>query len=549
MKRIFHILLLALFTAGSIFAQGKAVKNVILLIPDGTSLPVVSAARWYQRYNQQNMNGLNIDPFICGTIFTYSSNAPIGDSAPTTSCYMTGYPSRAGYVAMYPPADPQNDIIPMDPEKAYQPMMTVLEAARITQNKATGLVFTCEFPHATPADCSAHTYNRSKYDWIAPQMVHNKLDVVIGGGVSLLSATDRQFLQDEGYGIFLNDIDGYKKYQGNRMWALFGTTSMQYDIDRDTAKEPSLAEMTKIAIDKLSKNENGFFLMVEGSEVDWAAHANDAAALITEMLAFDKACGVALDFAKTNGETVVVVVPDHGNSGFSIGSRKCPNYTELTKDELFGAISKFKTGANRLIATLRVTEPSDLRKVFDQLTGIELSDSDYTQILQCNDYKLSTLPAEEQKKDSFLAKVVAGIVDKNTCFGFTTNGHTGEEVFLAVYDPTPNRLTGHHSNIELNHYLRETMGLKQSLESLTSAYFAKHTDVFANDAYTITNKDEIPTLKVTEKNNVLEVKPNTNIVKLNGKDVKLNSVVVYVDKNNTFYLPQSLRELLSGNKR
>ena len=546
MKRGISILLLVLFAVGSIAAQNKEIKNVILLIPDGTSLPVVSAARWYQRYNHPEMTGLNIDPYICGTVLTYSSNAPIGDSAPTTSCYMTGYPSRAGFIAMYPPADSLNDIIPMDATKAYQPMMTVLEAARITQNKSTGLVFTCEFPHATPADCSAHTYDRSKYDWIAPQMVHNKLDVVIGGGAGILSASDRQFLQDEGYGVILNDINGFRNYKGDRMWALFGETSMEYDIDRNPEKEPSLAEMTKIAIEKLSKNENGFFLMVEGSEVDWAAHANDAAAMITEMLAFDKACGVALDFAKADGSTAVVIVPDHGNSGFSIGSKKCPNYTSLTKDQLFGAVSKFKVSENKLIDTVRNTQPASLREVFNQLTGIELSESDYTGILQCTDYKPSTLSTEERKKDAFLAKTVAGILDKNTCFGFTTNGHTGEEVFLAVYDPTPNRLTGHHTNIELNHYLRKTMGLEQSLESLTNDYFAKHTDVFANCSYTIAVENKIPVLKVKNKNNMLEIQPNTNIVKLNGKEIKLNSVVVYVDKNNTFYLPCSLRDLIAS---
>ena len=545
MKRIIRISVLVFFIAGSVAAQNKAVKNVILLIPDGTSLPVVSATRWYQRYNQQNMNGLNIDPYLCGTIFTYSSNAPIGDSAPTTSCYMTGYPSRAGYVAMYPPADPLNDIFPVDTAKAYQPMMTVLEAARITQNRATGLVFTCEFPHATPADCAAHTYDRSKYKWIVPQMVHNNLDVVIGGGASLLTEDEQLYLKNERYGVFLNSIDSFRNYKGNRMWSLFGITDMAYDIDRDTVKEPSLAEMTQKAIEKLSKNKNGFFLMVEGSKVDWAAHANDPAALITDFLAFDKACGVALDFAKSDGKTVVVVVPDHGNSGFSIGSNKCPNYTTLTKDELFGSISKFKTSQNKLIAKIQDTNPTDLREVFNQLTGISLSDAEYAQLLQCTDYKQSTFSGERLSKGLLLAQVVSEILDKNTCFGFTTHGHTGEEVFLAVYDPTRNRLTGHHTNIELNQYFRKTMGFKQSLESLTSAYFSKHTDVFANYSYTLlANNGEEPVLTVTNNNNVLEIRPNTNIVKLNGNEIKLNSVVVFVDKNNTFYVPKSLRKLL-----
>jgi len=90
MKQITRILLFIFLITGSVAAQNKAIKNVIVLIPDGTSLPAVSAARWYQRYNNPENQSLHIDPYLCGTILTYSSNAPIGDSAPTASAYMTG---------------------------------------------------------------------------------------------------------------------------------------------------------------------------------------------------------------------------------------------------------------------------------------------------------------------------------------------------------------------------------------------------------------------------------------------------------------------------
>jgi alkaline phosphatase len=549
MKRISSMMLLILLTVSFAVAQNKEIKNVILLIPDGTSLASVSAARWYQRYNHPETPKLNLDPYLCGSILTYCSNAPIGDSAPTTSCYMTGYPSLAGYVSTYPVADSRNDIVPMDPLKAYQPLMTVLEAARISKNKSAGLVFTCEFPHATPADCSAHSYNRGKYEWIGPQMVHNGLDVVIGGGVSILTENDEQYLKSKGFGVFKNDMENFRNYNGGKMWALFRDKDMSYDIDRDPKVEPSLAEMTEVAIDKLSRNDNGFFLMVEGSKIDWAAHANDAAAIITEMLAFDKACGVALDFAKSNGETVVVIVPDHGNSGISIGSNKCPGYSSLSKDQLFGNVSKFKTSVDGLISKLHTTDPANLKKVVLDLTGISLTDEEYAQLLQCADYNRSTLSNDERMKGSKLTKVVAGILDKYTCFGFTTTGHTGEEVFLAVYDPTPNRLTGHHTNIELNQYLRESAGLDQSLETLTDTYFAKHTDVFDGYICTINTIDNKPVLEVRknkkDKKALLEIQPNTNIIKHKGKAVELNSVIIYVDKNNTFYLPQSLKDLLT----
>mgnify|MGYP002245207726 CR=1 FL=1 len=115
----------------------KPVKNVILLIPDGTSLATISIARWLQWYQDPSKPKLNIDPYLCGTVRTHSSNAPIGDSAPTTSCYMTGQPSRTGYVSTYPENDGDNDIYrptrPV-PSTAY----TVLEAGKMLQGKATG---------------------------------------------------------------------------------------------------------------------------------------------------------------------------------------------------------------------------------------------------------------------------------------------------------------------------------------------------------------------------------------------------------------------------
>ena len=170
-------------------------------------------------------------PYLCGTVRTHSSNAPIGDSAPTTSCYMTGQPSRTGYVSTYPENDGDNDIYPTDPARAFQPLTTVLEAGKMLQGKATGLVFTCEFPHATPADCSAHSYNRGKYDWIAPQMVHNDIDVVIGGGVSILTKDMEDYLLANGYNVYKNDLKGMRAdnirrcglYMATRKWLTIST--------------------------------------------------------------------------------------------------------------------------------------------------------------------------------------------------------------------------------------------------------------------------------------------------------------------------------------
>ena len=196
MKR-FVLSIFLIITVLISMAQPKPVKNVILMITDGTSTSLISAARWYQTYLDPTQTTLNIDPYVCGLVRTNSSDAPIGDSAPTTSCYVSGMPSQTGFISTYPVAT-DHDLVPVDATRAYQPLATLLEAAKILQHKSTGLVFTCEFPHATPADCSAHTYRRGRYSVIIPQMVHNHLDVVMGGGVSYLKENYQNDLKNEG---------------------------------------------------------------------------------------------------------------------------------------------------------------------------------------------------------------------------------------------------------------------------------------------------------------------------------------------------------------
>lgn len=536
----------------------KPVKNVIVMIPDGTSLPTVSIARWLQWYTNPDQPRLNIDPYMCGTVITHSSNAPIGDSAPTTSCYMTGYPSLTGYVSTYPVSDPANDIYPMDPAKAYQPLITVLEAGQLVHNKAAGLVFTCEFPHATPADCAAHSYQRGRYDWIAPQMVHNDLDVVIGGGVSLLSQENENYLLSNGYTIYKNDIQGMRTDKENKMWALFCDREMAYDIDSNPEEEPALEEMTRIAIEKLSRNENGFFLMVEGSKVDWAAHANDPAGIVTDFLAFDRACGVALDFARKNGETAVVIVPDHGNSGISLGVRHCTSYDKLTKDQLFHQLSLYKLTAEGFAKKVNSSPASEVQAIFREYAGFELTEEELMALYNCKDYTNSPIPLGERSSDGLSGSLYSGsltsfmsqLLTSKTCFGFTTGGHTGEEVFLAAYHPQGTIPQGVYSNIELNQYLCALFGIEGKLDELTDTHFAKHTDVFREYTCEMTpavDEKGSPTLVVKNKKKQMNIHPFTNIVtmgKKGGEEIRLNSVIVYVDANDTFYLPVELAEYL-----
>lgn len=463
-----------------------AIKNVIFLVPDGTSLGVLSLARWYQFYRDTSQTRLSVDPLLCGMVKTHSSNAPIGDSAPTMSWYMTGYPSQTKFVSMYPPQS-VHDLVPIDISLSYSPRITVMEAARIAQNKAIGLVFTCEFPNATPAATSAHWYDRSNYQIIMQQMRNNSIDVMIGGGAKLLTMQDSLSLTKKGYQVYKNRLNSFRNAKDEKLWALFGDAGkegyMDNDWDRDTAQQPSLAEMTEKAIQLLSQNKekNGFFLMVEGSKIDWAAHDNNPIGILSEFLAFDAAVKVAIDFAQKSGETLVVICPDHGNGGVSIGNKRSNhNYDKLSLTELMKPIIKGK--------------------------------------------------------------------QSKTHIGFTTIGHTGEDVFLAIYDPRPNqRLTGLITPTEINRYMYHAIGVP-SLDSLTNLYYCKLTDMFNETAFSITPLD-FNQVKITSKNNpnkTLIIEAHSNRVFLQEQIRHTMTPAIYVDKNKTWYISRECLQFFNS---
>ncbi len=531
---------LLLIVSAALAQEVRPTRNVILMIPDGTSLSVLSASRWVKVYRNEG-NHLNIDPYISGTVTTFSSNAPIGDSAPTTSTYMTGVPQQASNISTYPVADPANDIVKLNPDSAYQPLATILEAMKIEQKKAAGLVVTCEFPHATPADCASHHYSRSKYQFLAPQITANNLEVMFGGGNDFITESIRAHLKSNGTVLFQDDKKGMMNFSGERVWALFDKQAMPYDLDRNPELVPSISEMTSKALEILSKNPNGFFLMVEGSKVDWAAHANDPAGMIGEFLAFDKAVGAAIDFAKKDGNTTVVILPDHGNSGFSIGRNGLKKgYTTLTKEDLFGTVSGIKRTAEGLEKILLNTKPEDMKSVFMQFTGVDITDDELKTLAGSRNYKAEDYTQVSNSNN--MTHNITVILNARMPFGFTTSGHTGEEVFLAVYHPQGNILKGNVRNTEVHNYLYKAAGLEKPMKELTSEIFAKHTDVFNGLKYSIVPGKEFPTLVVKNKRKTLEIPAFGSVAKLNGVPFDLGSVVVYMDKNNTFYLPKNLVE-------
>lgn len=539
-------LILLCCAAGLGFAQ-----NVILLIPDGMSVAGTTLARFYKG------EALALDALACGLVSTWNSDGTIADSAPAGSAFATGWASQTGNIA----STGKTYALPgaAVPAEFLRPLATVLEAARL-RGRSTGIISTSEFMHATPSDFAAHDPSRSKYDNLSEQIIYNKLNVILGGGTPYLSASGRKdkedlkvILAERGYG-FVDTPAALKAFQGEKLVGVFGkdskATAMSYDIDRDPAVEPSLAEMTAKAIEILSANKKGFFLMVEGSKVDWAAHANDPVALVGDILAFDAAVKVALDFAKSDGNTVVIATTDHGNSGISIGDRsissgydKTPWTTfiePLKKARLTGEGLEAKLPADRLMdktdaqgKTVRAFNPASapaIREAVSRYMGIsDLSDAEVESI--------------GSAKAGSVNYAVGPVVAARAKIGYTTNGHTGEDVVLYNYDPFGKGLKGLKKNTEIAGYIAST--LQVDLAAATAWLFQDAAAEFAKKGASVSvdaSDAENPVLVVVKGDQTLRIPRNKSTAYLNGKVVDSDGVAVF--NETKWFVSGSLVELI-----
>lgn len=485
------------------------IKNVILLIPDGMANDATTLARWYKG------SSLAMDELASGLVRTYSADAPIADSAPAGTAFATGFKSHTGYVGVLPDKAtmPGQQAIAAGEER--RPVATVLEAAKLA-GKSTGIIATSEFMHATPAAFSAHYPDRRSYDALSMQQVYNGLDVVLGAGSSFLTPSGRgdgnnllAAIRSLGYDYVTTPAQ-MKASTSGKLWGMFAETSLAYDMDRDPAKQPSLSEMTGKAIEVLSRNEQGFFLMVEGSKVDWAAHANDPIGILSDVLAFDDAVKTALDFAKADGETAVLAVTDHGNGGLTIGDdATSSNYDKLQLSTFITPLKKAKVTGEGFAAKLNAGR-----------TNIKEAAAAYLGITDLTTEEIAAIKAAEARSMNY---TVGPIISKRAHIGWTTGGHTGGDVVLYSYAPNGDRPTGVIENTDIAHYMARVLGV--DLTATTNRLFVEAGAAFAQKG--AQTKLEADRLVVTKGGTVLELPFHKNIAQLNGKPVILEGVVVY----------------------
>ncbi|SDF78005.1 MULTISPECIES: alkaline phosphatase [unclassified Duganella] len=352
MKRTLVAAALALSFTQAAYAAGEA-KNIIFFLGDGMGPSTITASRIY-KYGEAG--SLTMDTLErTARIKTYSNDAQTTDSAPSMAAYMTGVKMNNEVISMSPetvatsPGKDANGNLGVNNCAATNgaSATTILELAK-AKGKAVGTITTTELTHATPATAWSHICNRNAQYHIAAQLVPggtgfnsalgDGVDVLMGGGrnhFTPYSATNttgradgRNLLTElaaKGYTVAANKAE-MTAATGKKFIGLYSSKShLEYELDRSAtpplgegASQPSLAEMTVKAMDLLSSNTNGYFLVVEGGRIDHALHGTNAKRALSDTIAFDDAIKAALDKAKltdpTLANTLIVVTADHDHT-------------------------------------------------------------------------------------------------------------------------------------------------------------------------------------------------------------------------------------------
>ena len=273
-------------------------KNIILMIGDGMSFAHIQAAML------ASDNSANMEEFKhIGFIKTSSADAFVTDSGAAGTALATGVKTNSGVIGLDPDGNPVRSILQIADENGL----------------STALVASSAITHATPAPFIASQPHRGMGEAIALDFLSTDIDVFIGGGRNHFDNREdgRNLLEEleaKGYQIFY-DMEEAKQITSGKLGVLVSPGSPpRYTEGRGDL----LPDGTETAINIISQNPSGFFMMVEGSQIDWGAHANDIDYVVSEVLDFDRAVGRALEFAKQDGETLVIVTSDHDTGGMAI---------------------------------------------------------------------------------------------------------------------------------------------------------------------------------------------------------------------------------------
>ncbi|MFN3921705.1 MAG: alkaline phosphatase, partial [Caldimicrobium sp.] len=337
------------------------------------------------------------------------------------------------------------------------PLKTIMELLK-ERGYACGLVTTTRVTHATPAAWVSHQISRDAEDNIALEYLQFKPDVLLGGGSRHFDPLKRKYCKElfkafaeRGYDV-VRDKDSLKNTLSSNkpLLGVFNESHLNYYIDRLNnpsfgQNQPTLAEMTKIALLKLSKNPKGFILQVEAGRIDHANHSNDAWSAIMDTYELDLTMGVILEYLKINPKTLVILTSDHGNSGWGINGTG-PEYNDAT--EALMKYTTIKASFEVMKKEMKGKSPKEIKDIFEHYTTFNLTDREAEMIFEAMQPNYEPYPGDFiYMPDAILGKILAhSVYSKNEKgkikrpalvrrgnVGFTSTNHTAEDQILIAF--------------------------------------------------------------------------------------------------------------------
>ncbi|KAF8698255.1 Alkaline phosphatase, partial [Rhizoctonia solani] len=435
----------------------KKVRNLILTIPDGFGPASEVFARDFVQWNNTATGWnrqLGSDKVQIGSIRTRSTDSYVTDSSASATAYSCAIKTYNGAVGI---------------DEDGNPCATVLEAAKRARY-TTGMVVTSRITHATPASFASHIYDREAEPTIAEQIVGDQplgrvADLLLGGGLSMPNTTTGSSRKDgrdllagakkAGFNVFTTRT-GFDALKGGKSaklpyMGLFTASHMSYEVDRDPAVEPSLLEMTKTALETLkqaTKNtKQGFFIMIEASRIDHAAHANDPVGHLHEIIMYNEVVDYLREWVDKNQDTVMIGTADHECGGLTLGGIVTTGEYQYNPEPLAAAKHSSSYLASQWTKYNGTDPDAFLTDLFAQY-GI--NDANSTEIAVAKANKGNT---------NFIDTHIGQAMGRRAMIKWGTGGHTAVDVNLIGYGPNIERMAGNRDNTEVGQFITDQLGL------------------------------------------------------------------------------------------
>ncbi|KZW99487.1 alkaline phosphatase [Pseudoalteromonas luteoviolacea] len=399
-----------------------APKNIIYMIGDGMGPAYTTAYRYYKDDKQtKTVEPTVFDSILVGMAHTYpDDNTVVTDSA-------------AGATALSTATKSYNGAIAVDTEK--KPLKTMLQMAK-ERGKTTALVATSQINHATPASFAAHNESRRNYNEIADDYIDVKVagklpvDLMLGGGTKYFIREDRNLIsefQQSGY-QYLDDLDALNTINAIPAIGLFAEQGMPYAIDKHPKR---LEKMTEKALSLLDndKNKQGFFIMIEGSQIDWCGHANDIACAMNEMDDFAKSISIAKAYVDKNPDTLLVITADHSTGGLTLGADGDYRWER-------DVVANIKASVKKIAKTIK--DSKSIKEDWKALTNI-----DFTPEIE------KALKEAKAVGEQALYTSINKIINDASFTGWTTGGHTAIDVQVFAHGNGREHFIGSQNNTQI----------------------------------------------------------------------------------------------------